>query len=249
VRDELIGKRVKCPACGAAVLVRRPPEPEPTAVAEALPEDELSPQRRKTPVAADRADPDDARPARGARRPRDDDDEPPRRRKGKPKRGSRTVLVWAAVGAGALVVVAVAVVFAIIWGRKDEPTVADGQRPAGGTRQIIQPKETPEHATLEKLHKDFTDDRAKALQEYGGKEIVVEGLVSGGHDGDPNNPATVPYVVLEWKLACLLPAGTKTDDYDGTTLKIRGRVQDLYAFGPSRWVRLADCKILSVNGQ
>jgi len=92
VSDEHAGRRVKCPACGAVVLVPKP-QPKPEVVNEdeepkfEIVEDEPRETPRARPVKKAKAadDDDDDRPRR---KEEPDDDEPPRRKKKKRRRRS-----------------------------------------------------------------------------------------------------------------------------------------------------------------
>jgi DNA-directed RNA polymerase subunit RPC12/RpoP len=127
VRDDLVGKRVRCPGCAAAVLVKAPPSPEDQAVQQAPPPRQLPRAAAEVPRARHKGLDDEPERAPEARR---------RPRPGPSvKRGQGNLVLWLAVGGGAGLVVIVAVVLVIVLSGRSEspkgPGGPDGGRPRG----------------------------------------------------------------------------------------------------------------------
>jgi hypothetical protein len=104
VRDELAGKRVKCPGCGQAILVE---------------EEAARPTERK-PARARDADREAAGPRRRPKRdepPDEEEEAPPRRRKGARPEGSRAVLWFILVGVLVVAAGVGALVFFLVGGK------------------------------------------------------------------------------------------------------------------------------------
>jgi hypothetical protein len=135
VKDELEGKRVKCPGCGIPFVVQPPEEEEEEAPApaksrtSAIAVDQL---RKKPPPEETEDDSgegsreeEDEAPARQKKPVRDDDDEeeprPKKKKKKKAKEASRKKLLWFGIGGGAAAVaIAVVLVIVLSGGNKDD---------------------------------------------------------------------------------------------------------------------------------
>src|SRR5262245_54169665 len=119
VRDDLVGKRVRCPGCAAAVLVKAPPPPEDQALQEA-------PPPRPPPRAA-------AGPPRARYRERDDEPERAPAARGRPrpsvKQDQGNLVLWLALGGAGLVVLLAVVLVIVLSGRRESP-----KGPNGGPR-------------------------------------------------------------------------------------------------------------------
>ncbi len=139
VRDELAGKRIKCPACGEALLVKEqaiaarpkaktPPvgeddEPRPR---KGRKEEDETPRRKKVPVDDEAAEDDEEeapRPRKKSRVPdeedEDDEDETPRRKAGKKGKGNPLYL-WLGIGGGGVAVAIVVVLILVLRGGGDK---------------------------------------------------------------------------------------------------------------------------------
>jgi hypothetical protein len=127
-RDELIGKRVKCPGCGAALLVRAAPQPEEPdggAIRQ-------SPSHRPPPRAA-------AEPPRPHRRTLGDEPagRPPHEKRPRPRQDQGNLVLWLAVGGVGFCVV-VAVVLLVVLGSGGGSPKGPGPGGRGGDRRFAQ---------------------------------------------------------------------------------------------------------------
>jgi DNA-directed RNA polymerase subunit RPC12/RpoP len=135
VRDDLVGKRVRCPGCAAAVLVKAPPPPEDEALQEAPPP--------RQPARAAVAPPPPRR--------REFEDEPERapEAQGRPrprpavKQDQGYLVLWLALGGVGLVAV-VAVVLVIALSGRDGAPKGPGGPEGGGPRVQGPPGPQPE---------------------------------------------------------------------------------------------------------
>jgi hypothetical protein len=118
VRDELVGKRVKCPGCGAALLVRAAPQPE-EPDGEAF---QQAPSHRQLPRAA-------AQPPRPHHRA--PDDEPPDEKRPRPKQAKGNLVLWLAAGGAGLVAVGAVVLVIVLAAGSGSPKGAGRPGPGG----------------------------------------------------------------------------------------------------------------------
>jgi hypothetical protein len=104
LRDDLLGKRVKCPGCGEILLAEAPRKTP----REDEAEDQPSVVKRKAPR-------------------RDEDDEEPRPLRRSRKQATRpSPVVWLALGGGGVVLVLAVVIALVVFGRKSSPGKGDG---------------------------------------------------------------------------------------------------------------------------
>jgi WD40 repeat protein len=139
VKDELIGKRVKCPACGEKLLVEEPnlaKKPRRAAANEEPP----APAKKLRPIAPASEDRtrEDEPPARPKKKSRPDDvgpedegseDKPRRRQNNQKKSTAPSWQLWAAVGVGTAAVAAAVVIVVMVLSRDHSSAPAS---PPGG---------------------------------------------------------------------------------------------------------------------
>lgn len=151
VRDDLAGKRIKCPGCGAAISVpdvddapteREEEQPRPTRIRSERPEpardDRPTRKRRPDDDEDDRPrrrrdeDDEDDLPRAGRRRDEDDEDDEPRgrRRGGKQKKGGSSLPLILGIGGGVVALGLVGVL--TVW-------MLSGGGGGGGSRAVFVP--------------------------------------------------------------------------------------------------------------
>lgn len=165
VRDELVGKKVKCPGCGAAIRVE---DSSPGRDAETEPEEKPRARPHRRPEADE--DPEPAKVARPAsRRHSDDEEEPAKTARPKQTATSKKAL-WIAIGAAGLV--AAAVVGAILifdpFGSSKGP--ATNQNVKGKGEEKLTPEEEKRATELKTfgvvLHNFFVKKPPANLQDF-----------------------------------------------------------------------------------
>jgi uncharacterized Zn finger protein (UPF0148 family) len=113
VKDELAGKKVKCPGCGEPIVVEAADDPEPESAVQ-------EPPRRKG---------------------RDDDDDRPRKKKKKKKKCN--TLLWVALGGGAAVLLLLVVAGVILFFVFNQPAAATKTTEQAKKKQDQRPKFEP----------------------------------------------------------------------------------------------------------
>jgi predicted Zn finger-like uncharacterized protein len=159
LRDELAGRKVRCPRCGGVIAVPRDAFPNEVEQAEEVrPEDPPktgSAARRRQDRDLDDDDEERPRRRRGAWEDDEDEDDRPRRRRRREETSNRGLLYGLIGGGVAIIVAAVVLVLMLSSGRRNMP---GGAGPAGNPMGggIFAPNDADKGRTLAEARKGFT---------------------------------------------------------------------------------------------
>ncbi len=168
--DSTAGRKIKCPKCGAVVLVPEPDEDEEAA----------SPALKKgaAPAQRKRAAADDETPRRNGRRDEEDEeDETPRRKKKKRKAQKSSPLLWVGIGGGVLALIIIIIVILLLNRPAAQPPARDNKDVANqdkkkGKEPVVERKldlgadgklDSPNNGTISDFHQSKENLRQLAL--------------------------------------------------------------------------------------